>query len=96
MEVSQEFMVQLIAGFALGIVSIFTGLLAIMWKSISARLRTLGHEDRDIRGQMHGIMVTLTEHLSDEAKTSLKTENSRLRWMLETLGNKRKIEENKG
>jgi len=81
-------MIQLFVGFAITIISVFSALLTVIWRSISARLRTLGHEDRDIRGQMHGIMLTLTGHLSDEAKDTLKSENDRLKWMIKQLGTK--------
>lgn len=37
-------------------------LLIIIWQSIGRRLQTLGHEDRDIRGQLHGVLTMMEAH----------------------------------
>ena len=40
-------------------------LLVVMWQSLNNRLRSLGHEDRDIRNQMHGILEVLQTQYGD-------------------------------
>jgi hypothetical protein len=39
----------------------FGALMAVMWHSTNSRLRTLGHEDRDIRGQLNGVLEMMIE-----------------------------------
>lgn len=36
-------------------------LIVIIWQSVNRRLRTLGHEDRDIRNQLHGVMEVMLD-----------------------------------
>ena len=56
-------------------------------ENLNIRLRTLGHEDRDIRNQINGVMTTLVEHLSNtENKQALEDENTRLKWMIKSIG----------
>ena len=80
------------AGFAAGIVGAISGLILFMWRSVNARLRTLGHEDRDIRSTVNGVMTLLVEHLT-VSESDLAKENERLKWMLSSLGNKRENRE---
>lgn len=40
---------------------VYGTLIVIIWQSINRRLRTLGHEDRDIRNQLHGVLEILLD-----------------------------------
>lgn len=44
-------------------------LLGVVWYSINKRLQTLGHEDRDIRGQLIGVLNTVEAHHLSALKT---------------------------
>lgn len=37
-------------------------LLIVIWQSLNKRLQSLGHEDRDIRNQIHGMLEILEGH----------------------------------
>ena len=47
----------------------YGALLMIIWQSLNRRLRTLGHEDRDIRNQLHGILETMESHYGNVLET---------------------------
>ena len=87
MEIDVE-LIKVLAGFATGIVGAIGGLILFMWRSVNARLRTLGHEDRDIRSTVNGVMTLLIDHLT-VSESDLMKENERLKWMLSSMGNKR-------
>jgi hypothetical protein len=40
-------------------------LLVVIWQSLNRRLQTLGHEDRDIRNQIHGLLEIMQNHHTD-------------------------------
>ena len=97
MPISEDLLGNLMSMIATGMLTLIIGLIGLLWKqmtaklgSVDARLRTLGHEDREIRSQLHGVMTTLIEHLNDESKVQLKAENDRLKWMIESLNEESK------
>lgn len=89
-------MTETMATWIIGILIAFlTALLGVVWRQINnklddvnKRLRTLGHEDRDIRSQMNGIFILLTEHFGDEQRKQLEAENSRFSWIIENMKDK--------
>lgn len=48
-------------------------LLVVIWQSINHRLRSLGHEDRDIRNQIHGVLETLESHHKGTLEAVMKS-----------------------
>ena len=99
MEITQEFLVQgivwILGGLAV-VATVFFTLVVVMWRhlnsmglrmgdKIDARLRSLGHEDTNIRGQVNAVMTFLVEHLENEAKGKLEEENTRLKWIIKTM-----------
>ena len=58
------------------IVAALTGygvLIMVIWQSLNNRLRSLGHEDRDIRNQIHGLLEVLDAHHRDTLKAVVQT-----------------------
>jgi DNA integrity scanning protein DisA with diadenylate cyclase activity len=93
MTVSQEFIITLALQIAGGLLALISILVAIIWNSLIKkldrmeattidRLRTLGHEDRAIRSQVHDIGQSLERH-SLSLVTDMAAENDRLKWLLQ-------------
>jgi len=91
-----EILTTLLLYFAGVMFAAIAALAGIIWvqlnnkiEGLNTRLRTLGHEDRDIRNQINGVMTTLVEHLSNaDNKIKLEEENTRLKWMIKSVGDK--------
>ena len=110
MEITQEFLVQVlvwILGALSAVAVVFFTLIVFTWRNlhamfrkmgddINARLKTLGHEDRDIRGQVSSVMTFLVEHLTNEKQSSLKEENTRLKWIIEEFKSQSSTEKPSG
>lgn len=97
MTISQAVIDNLLTWAITGLLGLLVSLLLLVWRQlvskielIDTRLRTLGHEDRDIRSQLSGVMDALLEHVSATKNSGLKEENMRLKWMVESLQGQKK------
>lgn len=96
----ERFFVELALKIAGGLFAIVSVLVALLWQQINKkldkieasayeRLRTLGHEDRAIRGQIHDLLLLFT----DRSKM-IDSENEKLKWMLSEAAKMNKGEAN--
>lgn len=64
----------------------YGALLVVIWQSVNNRLRTLGHEDRDIRNQLHGMLETMEAHY-DHVLDSMQKSNALMAHVYTSRGN---------
>jgi len=97
MTISQAVLDSLLTWAVIGMLGLIGSLVILVWQQLNAkinlidtRLRSLGHEDRDIRSQLSGVMDALLEHVNATKEGGLKDENMRLKWMVDSLQNQKK------
>ena len=72
METEIAFSIQSIILVIIGVFTLLGSINALMLNWIFMRLKSLGHEDRDIRNQIHGILQIMEHHHQDTMQSVTK------------------------